>query len=170
MSAAHMRKVSLPKEVAPEYPDRCAVCGAAHPGHRMLLIVTDYSVGRFGPWATARVPACLSCSLRLHAARVVELGGAFIVIAGAWGVYFLAGTLLPRWLSATAALALGALALYRYAGFAIAHPQPFSVEAYHKSTVYSFRDTAVAREFATLNKAQIDREADEHARLRREAP
>jgi hypothetical protein len=154
----HSFDVTLPKDQAPVFPDRCVVCGRPRPDRTIKLFT--HSIGwwtvvffSFGSIFSVRVPACRPCGWRL---RTWRCGGTLTFIALIAFSMWLLTPVVSAWVSGPLRkLVMMALLLVcglPYFLWQFLFLPPFDVTAFAKTVDYEFRDREYAREFVILNK------------------
>jgi len=143
--------LTLPREVAPVFPDWCIVCGREHPDHRASLFAAEMRRGHsfFSGSYSLQVPCCTGCAFSLHARRIIS-GWAPLLIVICGLALFVA--IEPKTKSAgPIAWFTGAFGIIAFVVWRVAFPPLFSVEPHDTFIVYEFRDVAMAEGFRRVN-------------------
>lgn len=152
MPRAH--SVVLPRQIRPQFPDRCPFSGQRNPGSSVRIISRD---GLAGPalwagWYSVTVPCAPSRQLWVHLQRLWRFTQTVVVGLGSCAfaaLYLFAGYhgATRGWLSfGFTVVCIILLVLWEQR-----HPPGFTVSVRSAQVHYDFRDHAYAEEFASLN-------------------
>lgn len=153
-------RVSLPVYRPPVFPERCVVCGVAHPDDwaRIRTRSIGWWVVLFPSLSeefAIRAPACRDCAEGLaRGLRMRQIVTTCIVLAGLTASVVLAGHLGARawhaFLVGVVTLAFGVRMVWQWV-----FPAPLDLTAYETTVDYRFRDRPYAEEFAAMNGVPI---------------
>jgi hypothetical protein len=149
--------VNLPRSHAPQFPDRCVVCGANEPKSTVTLLTGTqgwwtWILWTFGWPLIVKAPACRWCGWRLHIGRLCGLILTIaITLAAIWYVWPHMSAFVPRSIKIWAQAGLALTCLLPYILYQVFFPRPFDITAFSDSVDYSFRDRKAAFTFAISN-------------------
>jgi len=138
--------VTLPVGVTPWFPDRCIVCGKAHPGTREMRASAPPS-GRSPRWYLVKVPVCPSCGARLQFGWAVFGTAQVLAVIGGIALYAVL-RLWVGWLVSVLGAAAGGFAALWGLDALSRRSLALSVDARGDTVEFRFRDATLAREVA----------------------
>ncbi len=149
--------INLPRSHTARFPDRCVVCGRAHPMSHVRLITgtLGWWTWLFWWWGTpfvAKAPACRDCAWKLHGRRFVSLlVTSVIAVVVLWLIWPQVKDSIPRSIHKWAKMGLALMCLSPQFLFEVLFAKPFDLTAYADSVDYEFTLKDYAVVFATLN-------------------
>jgi hypothetical protein len=149
--------VNMPKDVAPEFPDRCISCGQIQPNWHFR--VCTHAIGwwtialwSYGKKFCVEVPVCEHCNHDMRRQKRVRtiFTWAFGIVGVCVAFYVLAEYTQTFW-GGWLAMAIGLVFLSPVMLWEWHFPPALDLTAYSESVDYDFRDPEYALEFACLN-------------------
>ncbi len=151
--------VKLARHMPVRFPDRCVVCGTAHPGAsvnvssgilRWSMLIWPFS-GRF----SVRAPICQVCLSDFRRSRyvrsLIEWSVTAVCLLAAFWMFNAYDGPFRKWVIILTAIVL----IVPYAIWATSHPLAFDVTATRDSVTYEFADDSYAEEFARENHRHL---------------
>ncbi|QDU86584.1 hypothetical protein Pla163_37350 [Planctomycetes bacterium Pla163] len=149
--------VTLPRDAAPLFPDRCIGCGTGAPGStwrfaRRASRWWSFFVTWIGELHVVEVPCCTPCRARLRRQRLIRGSSFVFATVAVLAVVLPALEGVDRVLQKPIALGLLLATLAPVLLYQVLYPPPFDTTVGKKYVDYEFADSDAARDFHALNE------------------
>ncbi|MAP08385.1 MAG: hypothetical protein CMM00_06015 [Rhodopirellula sp.] len=171
MTMAVSTDVTLPKLVAPVFPELCIVCHALPDSSTKITKNSQHWLATFFTpilylfgWSRTEIPICRGCKPRFYLQR---WGRTTICWAIAIGVLSVAWPYFDDWGRLTKKIALAGLAILAiapYIAFEVFWPRSFDTTAEGGKVTYEFASQAYALQFYLLNREHVTKSDIDFAR------